>query len=108
MCERWRTDFEAFLADMGPAPLGHSLDRIDPAGNYEPKNCRWADPYTQATNTRRPPTFITLQSGERISAKQFALRSRIDLKPLLRRLRLGETPEDALEHIKQQRPRRWQ
>ena len=41
VCERWRTSFTNFLADMGERPAGHEIDRVDPTGNYEPGNCRW-------------------------------------------------------------------
>jgi len=50
VCDRWRTDFAAFLADMGERPDGMTLDRIDPAGPYAPDNCRWATPTVQRQN----------------------------------------------------------
>ena len=51
-CERWNS-FAEFLSDMGERPEGTTLDRINPFGNYEPDNCRWADILTQNNNTRK-------------------------------------------------------
>ena len=53
VCQPWRDDFAAFLADVGPAPESNScLDRIDPFGNYTPGNVRWVDPATSNANKR--------------------------------------------------------
>jgi hypothetical protein len=54
VCERWRTSFPNFLADMGAKPTSkHSLDRFpNQSGNYEPANCRWATMAEQANNKR--------------------------------------------------------
>lgn len=50
ICERWNK-FENFLEDIGlPPSLEHSIDRINPFGNYEPSNCRWATQKTQQNN----------------------------------------------------------
>lgn len=53
VCKRW-DDFATFLQDMGHKPKrGYSIERRNNDGNYEPKNCVWADAKTQARNTRR-------------------------------------------------------
>lgn len=63
VCDRWR-DYPLFLADVGRCPAGHSLDRRDTNGNYEPSNVRWATPGQQTLNSRRC-RYWTLD-GERI------------------------------------------
>jgi len=52
VCDRWRTDFRAFITDMGPCPENLTIDRIDPSGNYAPENCRWATWEVQYHNKR--------------------------------------------------------
>ena len=53
VCERWET-FENFAHDVGDRPSpAHSIDRINPSGDYEPDNCRWATAHEQALNKRR-------------------------------------------------------
>lgn len=52
ICSHW-DKFENFFEDMGEAPKGLTLDRINNDGNYEPQNCRWTTYLQQAQNNRR-------------------------------------------------------
>lgn len=54
VCDEWKEDFKAFygwaMANGYSEEL--SIDRINPNGNYEPSNCRWATSQCQAINRR--------------------------------------------------------
>lgn len=63
ICNRW-DDYANFVADMGERPYGTTIDRINPDGNYEPNNCRWATPKEQAQTNRG-----LVKPGERRGAK---------------------------------------
>lgn len=52
VCRRW-LKFENFLEDMGIAPPGLSIERINnKTGNYTPSNCKWDTVRNQSRNRR--------------------------------------------------------
>jgi len=62
VCPAWM-DYRNFAVDMGEPQGDETLDRIDTYGNYEPENCRWASPGTQARNIRIPKSSKTGVTG---------------------------------------------
>lgn len=95
VCERWRASFDAFLEDMGPAPNGRELDRIDNDGNYEPSNCRWATRREQVRNTRRSTRLTGF--GKTMNLVDWAEEYGMNKVTLLGRLRKGLSLEDAVK-----------
>lgn len=89
VCDRWRTDFAAFFADMGPRPsLDHSLERVDNNRGYEPGNVVWATRIEQQNN-RRDNVRVTV-NGETMTATQLARKHGLNPDMVLRRIKAGK------------------
>jgi hypothetical protein len=74
VCDRW-SSFEAFREDVGEKPSPkHSLDRIDPNGNYEPGNVRWAT-HTEQCRNRRSNRAVIRSDGEKFVSLSAAAES---------------------------------
>lgn len=93
ICPEW-ADFKQFLADMGERPDGHTLDRIDVNGNYEPQNCRWASNKAQANNKRT--NHLIEIDGESRTLQSWCDTYGIEPSKVRYRLRAGMTPIEAL------------
>ena len=107
VCQQWQESFERFLSDMGPRPSSeHSLDRIDPNGNYEPGNCRWATP-TEQQNNLRTNRLVEFR-GRTQTLSMWARELAIPRSTLETRLCRGSSVEDAFTLPRQpgRRPRR--
>ena len=95
VCEEWK-DFQAFAkwAMENGYQDNLTLDRIDPNGNYEPNNCRWATTKEQANN-KRTSRFVEYQ-GERYTVSELAETIGISKRTLITRLNNGWSVEDAI------------
>ena len=72
-----------------------SIDRINPAGDYEPSNCRWADRRTQDRNRRNSRTVCI--NGEEINLKTVSELSGLNYGCLSYRYQLGIRDEEILK-----------
>lgn len=93
VCERWMT-FENFYEDMGDAPNGMSVDRINNDLGYSPENCKWSTPKEQANNTRRN-VKITV-NGETKNACQWMEKLRVKSYFLKNKTKNGATKEEVI------------
>jgi len=90
VCERWQS-FQNFYADMGDAPPGMTLERIDNDGPYCPENVRWASRKEQVRNTRR--TVLVAHNGQTRTLSEWCEDLGIDRHLAYDRLKRGWASE---------------
>jgi hypothetical protein len=95
VCDRWRNDFWAFVADlpMCPSPA-HTLERIRNDKGYRPGKVTFATAAEQARNTRQNRRLTV--GGRRQILEDWAKSSGIKRATIESRLKRGWTPEDAV------------
>lgn len=106
ICDRWCDSFEAFLADMGPRPSRrYTLERMENDGRYEPRNCRWATPKEQASNTSVAHKLE--HAGEVLTMAEASRRSGLARATIRKRMAGGATIEEAMSPIRRPRGYRY-
>lgn len=106
VCDRWRSSFADFLADMGKKPSpGLTIERIDVNGHYEPGNCRWATVKEQCNNKRT--TRYIEHAGQRLPLMAWSESLGMPRWVIQNRLRGGWSAEETLSTpVRPMKPRR--
>jgi hypothetical protein len=95
VCERWRV-FANFLEDMGARPEGHTIERVDNNGNYEPSNCCWASRKAQQRNRRNGIVTVTIEGVDYVLAA-LAESSQLKRDTIQERALKGLTLQEVLD-----------
>jgi hypothetical protein len=93
VCARWHS-FEVFLADMGEAPKGLTLDRKDNNKGYSPENCAWA---TRSQQTYNSTHMVYIEhEGETKALKRWQQEMNVKPSQYYSRLKKGWSVKEAL------------
>lgn len=92
VCERWANDYDAFFEDMGEAPEGKSLERVDVDKGYYPENCVWASDLDQGRNKRN--NRLLTYDGKTMCLSEWAEFLGVNMDTLHRRLNVYKMPLD--------------
>lgn len=103
VCKEWN-NFECFRdwALKNGYNEHLTLDRINPKGNYEPSNCRWATQKVQQNN-RSNNVYLTY-NGETKNLSEWSEETGIDRKTLYNRIKHGWDAERILKQPKRKSP----
>lgn len=108
ICAEWLDSFDAFRSWSLENDYieGHSIDRINNDGNYEPGNCQWVTMDVQALN--KSNNRILVAFGESKPMVEWARDARCSVsgKTIRDRLESGYSVEEAISFPKGTGPRR--
>lgn len=104
VCDRWM-DFELFLQDMGPCPVGFSIERRDNDGDYEPNNCSWI-PIGEQSENRSQTVWLTY-GGQTQSLGKWAKDMGISKSVIHWRSKAGWTAEKILTTPSRKLTQEW-
>ena len=104
VCDEWNNSFEPFRdwAFQNGYADNLTLDRIDPHGNYEPDNCRWATQIMQQNN-RSNNVFLTYK-GETKRLLEWSKETGISHSLLYNRYKHGWDANRIFEQPKRKAP----
>jgi hypothetical protein len=94
VCERWDT-FIQFYLDMKEGYADNlSLERINPNGDYEPSNCKWATAKQQARNKRN--TVLLECDGVKRTAAEWEEITGVPRNTIWNRVKRGWTVNQSI------------
>ena len=93
--DRWRR-YDEFLADMGPAPDGLGIIKVDNAGIYCKQNCYWGTVLLKPKNPKIKSPRVRRANTENINVSELARKHHLPANTVHVRLRRGWTIERAL------------
>ena len=100
VCQAWDENFVSFLSDMGNKPSpNYTIDRLNPLGDYEPGNCRWATKQQQGQENK---TILKPLIFEGISYPSIAAAcraARVNMQSVRRRLWRGVSEDMVFDGL---------
>lgn len=93
VCEQWK-QFINFLNDMGEAPKGYQIDRINNDKGYYKRNCRWRTPKQQARN--RSNNRLITHDGKTQCLSEWAEETGINRETISSRIKRGLSIKESL------------
>lgn len=101
---RWHgaEGYKNFVADMGPCPDGHSIEREDNDANYGPNNCKWATRLEQGRNKRNNRKITA--GAETKTLAEWARTLGCTNGAILARIKAGMTEQEAVTMPVPERP----
>jgi hypothetical protein len=94
VCDRWQNSFDLFLEDMGEAPSGLTLERINNNEGYCKENCRWATTLEQSMNRRNVKPIMFM--GRTMARSHWARELGVAGSSIESRIKRGQAPEAAI------------